>query len=168
MANPRMGRAGRPIGLPKVDRLRGPETASQCDTAATSLRPVDATSGRWRRVDEADRFWAQVTPPPWWRPWGCWTWAGYRNAEGYGIFTTAAGRKVRAHRWAALEHNLVQGHTCHDRSRRCPGGPTCPHRACVKTWTGPRWLPWAWRRPHVIPMTPQMNRRLVDERRRNR
>jgi hypothetical protein len=167
MTRSRRDSGKRPSGRTYVDRLRGPKSASQCDTAATSLRAADA-SGRFVALDEADRFWSQVVPPPWWRPWGCWLWAGTRNAEGYGVFTTAAGRKVRAHRWLALDLELVQGHACHDRDRWCPGGPTCPHRACVRTWAGPWWWPPRWRRPHVVPMTPEQNRRLVNERRRNR
>ncbi len=138
---------------------------SQCDTVERPLRPVDDT-GRYAPSDEAQRYWSQVEPPPWWKPWGCWTWAGYRNRDGYGIFTLASGQKVRAHRYIALAPELVQGHACHDRHRRCAGGPACPHRACVRTWAGPWWWPPRWRRPHVIPMTSQMNRRLVTERRR--
>lgn len=180
-----------PIGRTKVDRFRGPKIDSHCDTVATpfdtSVRQLERP-GRYTATDEAERFWSQVKRPPWWRPWGCARWAGTLNTEGYpvmGVWRDGAWVKVRAHRYAlelALGADLpfpsvggallrsweVAGHDCHDRARRCHRGRDCRHRACVKAWEGPWWLPWAWRRPHVLPMTQAENRRRVDARRRAR
>lgn len=66
----------------------------------------------------------------------CWEWIGAVNPAGYGTFTVD-GKGNLAHKWAythwvgpvLAEHTL--DHTCHNRARTCPGGPTCPHRRCV-------------------------------------
>lgn len=72
---------------------------------------------------------------------GCWLWTARLNAGGYPTFRTERGepqRNVLAHRWAyehligPIPEGLDVGHKCHDADGQCAGGPTCPHRACVK------------------------------------
>jgi len=86
------------------------------------------------------RFWCKVRvgSVPAHRPelGPCWEWTGARVAGGYGTFGHA-GRTFYAHRWA-YEHliglippGLQSDHLCHNNSG-CLGGPSCPHRACVK------------------------------------
>jgi hypothetical protein len=69
-------------------------------------------------------------------PNGCWRWTWRLNDQGYGTFSWG-GRRYRAHA-AAFEHfaepipaGLMLDHLCHTNDPTCPGGPTCPHRACV-------------------------------------
>lgn len=52
---------------------------------------------------EADRFWQRAVPVES----GCWLWAGYRDADGYGILTLNR-RHWRAHRAAwTLTHGPI-------------------------------------------------------------
>ena len=45
--------------------------------------------------------------------------------------------RTYAHRLAYIKANgpippgKIVGHVCHDEDETCPGGKTCPHRACV-------------------------------------
>jgi hypothetical protein len=64
---------------------------------------------------------------------GCLIAGGKLKPNGYG----RAGRNGYAHR-AVYEHfygpippGLQVDHRCHNEDPDCPGGPTCPHRACV-------------------------------------
>lgn len=56
---------------------------------------------------------------------GCWLWTGFRNQDGYGLFTVTAGKTVRAHRWlyeqthGPIPEGLVLDHYL------------CDERACV-------------------------------------
>ncbi len=163
----------RPIGRLTFERFRGRISGSHCEVDERPLRPVDET-GRFLAKEEEVRFWAQVQPPPWWRPWGCWRWTGALTADGYGVFGVmrdGVWTKMRAHRYALELQGPIPpgshaGHDCHDRDQRCHKGPLCGHRVCVRAWRGPWWWPAAWRRPHVLAMTRAENRRRVDARRR--
>jgi hypothetical protein len=70
------------------------------------------------------------------QPDGCWRWTGGTFDNGYGMFTLA-GKLRRAHRVAyvwthgEVDEDLNLDHSCHSRSRDCPGGVTCLHRRCV-------------------------------------
>lgn len=62
---------------------------------------------------------------------GCWLWT-WPLTNGYGRFGNE-----RAHRWS-YEHfvgpipdGLDLDHLCHTADESCPGGTSCPHRACV-------------------------------------
>lgn len=108
-----------------------------------------------RVAGEAARFWPKVTKTD-----GCWLWTGAK-VKGYGRFKVwRDGRwtHVRAHRWAyeALEGPIPPGiypdHLCHTNDLACPGGPTCPHRACVRP-------------DHLEPVTDEENRRRANARR---
>lgn len=65
----------------------------------------------------------------------CWTFGGYR-ARGYGR-ASFRGKDVSAHRLvyellrAVVPAGLQLDHLCHTRDEQCPGGYSCPHRACV-------------------------------------
>lgn len=65
----------------------------------------------------------------------CWPWTGSKSDKGYGTFN-AGDSTVPAHRWGfeqfvrVLETGETIDHTCHNRDPDCPGGNTCPHRAC--------------------------------------
>lgn len=77
---------------------------------------------------------------------GCWLWTGallksnargYRVSGGYGIFRGPGMKTARAHR-VSYEHHvgpipdgMTLDHRCHTSDPTCPGGNTCPHRACV-------------------------------------
>ena len=73
-------------------------------------------------------------------PGECWPWTGSLSTNGYGqiedLATDGTRRPRRAHRvvYEALVGPIPDGldldHTCHTRDRSCPGGDTCPHRAC--------------------------------------
>lgn len=95
---------------------------------------------RLRGADLADRFWPRVDqagPVPAHRPdlGSCWLWTASRRKQGYGdLRFQDVG--LLAHRVAyelvigPIPDGLVLDHLCHNDSD-CPGGPTCPHRACV-------------------------------------
>jgi hypothetical protein len=86
----------------------------------------------------AERFWSKVRKAE-----GCWLFQGTKRPDGYrrfgiGSLTDGTRRNVLAHRYA---YELVNGpiplgltvdHECHNRAKDCAGGPTCPHRACVR------------------------------------
>jgi hypothetical protein len=95
-------------------------------------------------TDPLDLFWSQV-----WKMPGddeCWMWQGTVDSNGYGRFkartVSATGRvsyRTRlAHRWiwrrtvGPLSRVYNLDHLCHNRDLRCKGGPTCPHRLCVR------------------------------------
>ncbi|WP_430376721.1 hypothetical protein [Streptomyces sp. B1-3] len=76
----------------------------------------------------------------------CWTWTGATDRSGYGRFSLG-GQTVSAHAvlWAvefgsppALVYGphgwegVHLGHRCHDEDPACEGGPSCPHRRCVR------------------------------------
>ena len=62
----------------------------------------------------------------------CIRWQGTIGTDGYG-----GSGPHRAHRLAYVEAygpvpvGFHVGHVCHDVDMTCPGGPSCPHRACV-------------------------------------
>ena len=69
---------------------------------------------------------------------GCWTWTGGLDSQGYGM-ACIHGESVRAHRVALRlvddlppGAGLVADHVCHNRDLSCAGGPSCPHRRCVR------------------------------------
>ncbi len=93
--------------------------------------PISLNTWTPTAVDLA-RFWTRVDKRG---PDDCWHWTG-SNSGGYGVYAIF-GAAVRAHRvsWF-LEHghlpdDLDIDHQCHNLDKACPGGPTCPHRACV-------------------------------------
>jgi hypothetical protein len=66
---------------------------------------------------------------------GCWVWR-LIDAYGYGrVFV--GGREYKAHRFVfeyfarPIPVGLDLDHLCPTRDETCPGGRTCPHRACV-------------------------------------
>lgn len=73
----------------------------------------------------------------------CLLWTAAPDGHGYGAFwdgtRTEAGhpRTVRAHIWlyerwvGPVPGGLDLDHLCHNVDLTCPGGDTCPHRACV-------------------------------------
>lgn len=81
---------------------------------------------------DEQRFWSKVDKRG---PDECWPWTA-ATLLGYGVFWVR-GKNVKAHRYA---YELVHGepppprmhldHECHNRDGACPGGETCPHRAC--------------------------------------
>lgn len=97
-----------------------------------------------------ERFWPKVDKGG---PDECWTWTA-ANSHGYG-YIKVDGRMQRAHRIAfeMLEGPIPDGldldHLCHTEAAHdgeCPGGPTCPHRACVNP-------------AHLEPVDPEENYR---------
>jgi hypothetical protein len=79
-----------------------------------------------------DRFWSKVVDAPN----GCKLWTAALNDAGYGVFQMGRGvGTVLAHRYAWHERYGVWpvelDHTCHSEDETCPGGVSCPHRACV-------------------------------------
>ncbi len=63
---------------------------------------------------------------------GCWEWVGPVNANGYALL----GNGQTGHRYfyqvfrGEIPDDLVLDHVCH--TTLCPGGPTCPHRRCIR------------------------------------
>ena len=87
----------------------------------------------------ADRLWAKVAFGDWL---DCWLWTAKPNRQGYGelrVGSEADGsaRTETAHRLAyellvgPIPEGLELDHICHNIDATCPGGPTCPHRACL-------------------------------------
>ena len=80
----------------------------------------------------AERFWEKVD-----KTGDCWLWTA-STTRGYGQFYVR-GRPSpgRAHVIAyelevgPVPDGLELDHLCHTRDESCPGGDTCPHRACV-------------------------------------
>lgn len=67
---------------------------------------------------------------------GCWKWnSAHPQDDGYGRYRVN-GKQVLAHRhsyertYGAVPAGAHLDHICHD-PKVCPGGRTCPHRACV-------------------------------------
>jgi hypothetical protein len=107
---------------------------------------------------EADRFWALVDRSA--GPGGCWLWLGAKS-KGYGRFRVqraGAWKLVRAHRWSyelvhgPIPNEIFPDHLCHTNDPTCPGGETCPHRACVNP-------------AHLEPVDDEENRRRARARR---
>lgn len=71
------------------------------------------------------------------------------GVEGY-VKVRSNGRQFWAHRlvWeqanGPIPDGFVVGHTCHDDDPSCPGGVSCPHRAC-------------WNIEHLSLMTQRQN-----------
>lgn len=67
----------------------------------------------------------------------CWLWTASLTKGGYGT-VRADGRTQTAHRvlYELLVGPIPPGmdldHECHNNDPLCLGGPTCPHRACVR------------------------------------
>lgn len=69
---------------------------------------------------------------------GCRGWTASRGASGYGQFQAGPGiGTVPAHRWiyeqlvGPIPPGMQLDHLCHN-PLECPGGITCPHRACME------------------------------------
>lgn len=61
----------------------------------------------------------------------CWPWMGSRFVSGYGrLGSGRAHRVVYELLVGPIPEGLTIDHDCHNRDRSCPGGFTCPHRAC--------------------------------------
>jgi hypothetical protein len=94
--------------------------------------------GLSEQARSAERFWSKVD-----RSGDCWPFDGTGRPDGYrqfgvGSLTDGTRRNVLAHRFA---YELAVGpipdgqqvdHECHNRDKRCLGGPSCSHRACVR------------------------------------
>ena len=69
------------------------------------------------------------------QPDGCWRYTG-RLHVGYARLWGDHGKLILGHRLAyktkrgKLRADVILDHTCHDPNT-CPGGESCPHRACV-------------------------------------
>jgi hypothetical protein len=97
------------------------------------VRYRDPLATKYIRSDPLTRFWAYTDRR------GddeCWPWASHVDDDGYGRFTVN-GKSVRVHRWITeqmigpIPAGHEPDHTCHTEDKTCPGGPGCPHRACV-------------------------------------
>lgn len=73
--------------------------------------------------------------PPSSMPTGCITWTGMVNDDGYGMLSVK-GKMRYCHRAAyellrgPIPDGLELDHLCHGADNSCPGGRSCPHRAC--------------------------------------
>lgn len=94
-------------GLKLVPQLSAPASVNSGGVATES-------EVRMRRKTSVEaRFWSKVQKGDL-----CWTWIGGTFTEGYGAFSPAAGRRVRAHRYAyelvvgPIPEGLVLDHLC--------------------------------------------------------
>jgi hypothetical protein len=61
----------------------------------------------------------------------CWPWLGSHSNGGYGTYRgNPAHRGVYEALVGAIPEGMYLDHTCHNDAS-CPGGSSCPHRACV-------------------------------------
>jgi hypothetical protein len=80
-----------------------------------------------------ERIWANCRVDP---VTGCWLWTLSVDKDGYGS-VKVSGRTRHAYRESyeafigPVPAGLTIDHVCHTRDETCPGGRTCPHRACV-------------------------------------
>jgi hypothetical protein len=95
----------------------------------------------------AERFWEKVD-----KTGECWLWTAAINTNGYGMFYVGGRpqqRRAHAVAWQLENGPVPEGleldHLCHTRDESCPGGWTCPHRACVNP-------------AHLEPVTVRVNR----------
>lgn len=69
---------------------------------------------------------------------GCLIWTGLLDESGYGRIGYQGKTSVGVHRVAYLEwvglipDEMQIDHVCHTRDTDCPGGTSCPHRACIE------------------------------------
>ena len=70
---------------------------------------------------------------------GCWLWTAACDPGGYGmVWDPRQQCHVRAHRAVykllvgPIPDELPLDHLCHNADETCMGGPTCPHRRCVR------------------------------------
>ncbi len=63
----------------------------------------------------------------------CDPWDGDLNADGYGRWghDLAHRRAWEEHFHTDLPEGMTLDHACHTADVTCPGGRSCPHRACV-------------------------------------
>lgn len=67
----------------------------------------------------------------------CWMWTASLTSRGYGQ-VWIGGKNRRAHRViyelfnGPIPDGLDLDHLCHNADDSCPGGTSCPHRACVR------------------------------------
>ena len=115
--------------------------------AAQSAR----TKAQWdadpkRRETQGAKVALRLTRPPMERfleavdftssPEGCHLWIRAK-VYGYGKFALTPHKQVSATRWlweqkrGPIPKGYGPDHLCHTNSDTCPGGVTCPHRACV-------------------------------------
>lgn len=87
------------------------------------------------RVAAVERLLARYGHLVRFHPNGCWEWVGPKYSSGYGQASIGKYKNEAAHRafYRAFRGDIPEGldldHRCH--GRLCPGGSTCPHRACV-------------------------------------
>jgi len=82
-----------------------------------------------------DRFWEKVD-----KSGDCWLWTGARRKDGYAVIGEGGhgGQNLLVHRvgweseYGPVPEGLQIDHRCHNDDLACPGGFTCPHRACVR------------------------------------
>lgn len=66
------------------------------------------------------------------QPNGCWRWTGYINPSGYGQIGHKRPHVLIYERMVGpVPAGLELDHLCHTQDSSCPGGKSCPHRACV-------------------------------------
>lgn len=63
----------------------------------------------------------------------CWEWTGSKNPHGYGKFENRGAHAVVYEILVGpVPPGLELDHKCHSENESCPGGRSCPHRACVR------------------------------------
>ncbi len=124
---------------------------------AVNVRPPD-TERTLSMLNQSTTFGDPRLPRRFWQKVrvldnGCWEWTAARTT-GYGSFrvgslTDGTRRQTPAHRWAyehlvgPIHEGLECDHLCHNGTG-CPGGSSCPHRACVNP-------------AHIEPVTHRVN-----------
>lgn len=116
----------------RCSRDRAIATRSLCHTCLRRLREAGEGLPPKKHRSFAE-WWTEVDKSPA----GCWYWTGPKSDQGYGVASGLRGTRGAYTYAYELAHGPIKpgmtvDHMCHNNDETCRGGPTCPHRLCVR------------------------------------